>query len=403
MDGERKPRIRAEIEFFYAGTKEEPFLVARDPENYANGVERLAPGALAVLRYFDGEHTLVDIQRTLTARDGTQLPIDQLEEFTSALDAALFLEGDRFEGAKGARSDWLAASVRPATHSDAAYPADPGDAAVFLDQHLAHAPNPAAGPLRRLIAPHIDLRLGSDVHGHAHARVRAAGRPDVVVVIGVCHQPAEAPFIACRKDFATPCGVVRHDTAFLDALEGGFGAPLTPGELAHETEHSVEFQALWLAHHWPEQPPTLVPLLARGFHELIEAGRSPREDEDVERFLSALRKTIAADGRDILVIASVDLAHVGPLYDTAGLDEAGERNLATSDRVLLDAIVANDADAFFDAIAADHNATQVCGVAPIYLTLRLGAGSGELLRYGQGRIHPESGSVVSYAAVGFPD
>ena len=61
-------------------------------------------------------------KRTLPSSGSTEL-----EEFTNALDAALFLEGNRFESAKGARSEWLAASVRPATHSDAAYPADPGE------------------------------------------------------------------------------------------------------------------------------------------------------------------------------------------------------------------------------------------------------------------------------------
>ena len=52
-------------------------------------------------------------------------------------------------------------------------------------------------------------------------------------------------------------------------------------------------------------------------------------------------------------------------------------------------------------MARDENARNVCGVAPIYVTLKLGEGTGRLLRYGQGRIDPETGSVVSYAAVAF--
>jgi len=403
MTGERRPTIRPELEFYSVGSDEEPLLLVRDPEGYATGIDRLARGALAVLRYFDGKHTLVEIQRKLTGPDGTTLPIEQLEEFTDRLETELLLEGDSFEAAKAARADWLAAPVRPAAHAGAAYPADPIEAAAFLDSHLEHAPQPREGRVRRLIAPHIDLRLGSEVHGHAHARLQASGRPDVVVVLGVCHQSADAPFIACRKDFATPRGVVRHDAAFLDALEGHFGTPLTPGQIVHETEHSVEFQALWIAHHWPDDPPTMVPLLTRGFHQQIEDQGSPRNDASIELFIDALRRSIAEDEREILVVASVDLAHVGPMYDTEGLDEEGERGLAESDRVLLNAIEANDADAFFDAIAADHNATQICGVAPIYLTLRLGESRGELLRYGQGRIHAESGSVVSYVAIAFDD
>ena len=403
MTSELRPRIRPEIEFYVGGGDDDPRVHVHDPEGYATQIDHLSRGALAVLRYFDGEHTLAEIQAALVGPDGTLLPLEQLEEFARHLDETALIEGAGLDRAREQRAAWLAAPVRPAEHAGTAYPAEPAEAAAFLDTHLAHAhaPAPATGPLARLIAPHIDLRLGSEVHGHAHARLRAAGRPDVVVVIGVCHQPATAPFIACRKDFATPQGVVRHDATLLDAIEERFGASLDEGVIAHEAEHSVEFQALWLAHHWPVDPPAIVPLLARGFHEQIDRQGSPSDDPAVERFIEALRASLAADPRRVVVVASVDLAHVGPLYETEGLDEEGERALAAADRVLLDAIEANDAEAFFAAIAQNGNASQVCGVAPIYLALRLGDGPGELLRYGQGRIHPESGSVVSYTAVGF--
>jgi hypothetical protein len=85
-----------------------------------------------------------------------------------------------------------------------------------------------------------------------------------------------------------------------------------------------------------------------------------------------------------------------------GLDEAGERRLEEQDLGLLRHVEAGDAEGFFSAIASDGNARNVCGVAPVYVALRLGEGPGDLLRYGQGRIHPESGSVVSFAALAFP-
>ena len=45
---------------------------------------------------------------------------------------------------------------------------------------------------------------------------------------------------------------------------------------------------------------------------------------------------------------------------------------------------------------------HVCGVAPIYVTLRLDDTPGKLLSYGQGRIDPDTGSLVTYTAVAFP-
>jgi AmmeMemoRadiSam system protein B len=226
----------------------------------------------------------------------------------------------------------------------------------------------------------------------------------VVVVLGVRHDFAPQRFIACRKDFATPLGTVRHDGALLDAIEERLGKTLTDGQIAHRGEHSVEFQALWLAHHWPDDPPTLVPLLLGSFQDLIDERATPSSNAEVEAFVNALQGAIAADEREVCVVASIDLAHVGPAYDDAeGLDEAGEKRLEEQDRAALAHVEAGDAEGFFQSVAADHNARHICGVAPVYITLRLGRGRGELLSYGQGRIHPESGSVVSYAAVSFAE
>ncbi|MFQ5845971.1 MAG: AmmeMemoRadiSam system protein B, partial [Planctomycetota bacterium] len=256
--------------------------------------------------------------------------------------------------------------------------------------------------LRRLIAPHIDLGLGADAHAGARAALQAGGRPDVAVVLGVCHGPSEERFIACRKDFATPLGTLPHDAGLLDRLERRLGRDPTRGQLVHRSEHSVEFQALWLAHLWPDDPPAIVPFLVGSFEEFVRGGRRPAEDPEVTAFCEALRETVAEDGREVVVVASVDLAHVGPRYgDPEGLDETGEARLEAQDRGVLDRIVAGDAGGFFDEIARSRNANRHCGVAPIYVVLELGEGAGRLVRYGQGRIDPPTGSVVSFAAVAF--
>jgi AmmeMemoRadiSam system protein B len=292
---------------------------------------------------------------------------------------------------------------RPAFHAGKGYPRDPEQARAFLDALLALAPETEPQPLSRLIAPHIDLRLGAEVYAHAHRRLANSPRPDLVVLLGVCHAFTHRRFIACRKDFETPLGRVRHDAAFLDALEREVGESIEIDVGLHYEEHSIEFQALWLAHLWSEDPPAIAPILLGSVEDLIRDGDSPSGDEELEHLIDALRRCIDEESRRVVVIASVDLAHIGPVYDhPAGLDERGEAALRAADLSLLESVAAGDAEGFFDLLALEENARQVCGTAPIYVTLRLGEGAGELLRYGQGRIHPESGSVVSFAAVGFP-
>ncbi|MCK6460346.1 MAG: AmmeMemoRadiSam system protein B [Planctomycetes bacterium] len=402
MDSAERPRLRADLEFAAAEAEAEgPLLLVHDPQAIAVEVAQFGLGALPILERLDGSRTLEDLRLELLNAGAGIVPLDDLRSFVDTLDRCCLLDGGRYEAEIRDRAAFATAPVRPAAHAGAAYPEDPSEASRFLDGMLALAPPPPGAPLLRLVAPHIDLRLGAEVYAHAHQRLRASGRPDVVVVIGVRHAYGKRRFTACRKDFETPLGTVRHDARLMDALEERLG-DLTEEQLVHREEHSVEFQALWLAHLWPEDPPAIVPLLAGSFHDLIEARRSPATDPGIESFVKALRDAIAADGRRVLLLASVDLAHVGPMYEgPEGLDEAGERRLEEYDKGILGHVEAGDAEAFFAAIAQDGNARNVCGVSPIYVALRLGEGRGDLLRYGQGRIHPESGSVVSFAALAF--
>jgi AmmeMemoRadiSam system protein B len=378
-------------------------IALRDPEEYAPESALVEPGALGLLALFDGSNTLEDIRVQLAKSGAGFVGLEVLEEIVDSLDRCFLLDNERFHEAQLERVREFAESpVRPAAHAGAAYPDEKKEAGEFLQEMLDLADAPADGTVMRIIAPHIDLKLGAEVYAHAHQQLRASGRPDVVVVLGVCHAPAGHRFIACRKDFATPLGTVRHDPAFVDALEERFGEDLTQEQLLHQREHSVEFQALWLAHLWPEDPPAMVPVLVASFEEFVLDGVSPSLNLEIERFIKALRETIAADQRRVVVLASVDFAHLGPRYgDPRGLDDADEEMLEVNDRALIEHIEAGDAEAFFEEVARDGNARHVCGTAPVYLTLRVGEGRGTLLSYGQGRIDPDSGSVVSFAALSF--
>jgi len=401
VESAARPRLRTDLEFAAAEADEGPLLLVLDPKAVAVEVAQFGLGALPILERLDGSRTLEDIRLELLNAGAGIVPLDELTSFVEALDRCCFLEGGRHAEELKSREAFVRSALRPAAHAGAAYPDEAKETRRFLEGMLALAPAAPGAPLLRLVVPHIDLRLGGEVYAHAHQRLLSSGRPDVAVVIGVRHAFGTSRFTACKKDFETPLGTVRHDARLLDALEKRLG-DLTTEQMVHREEHSVEFQALWLAHLWPEDPPPIVPLLAGSFHDLIETGRSPATEPDIESFVSALREAIAEDGRRVVVLASVDLAHMGPMYDQPeGLDEAAERRLEEQDMGLLAHVEAGDAEAFFRAIAEDKNARNVCGVAPIYTALRLGEGPGDLLKYGQGRIHPESGSVVSFAAVAF--
>ncbi|HEY8368564.1 MAG TPA: AmmeMemoRadiSam system protein B, partial [Thermodesulfobacteriota bacterium] len=203
-------------------------------------------------------------------------------------------------------------------------------------------------------------------------------------------------------DFATPLGVARTDRAFVAELSAAFGDDLTAEELVFRTDHTVEFQVLFLQHVLGDAV-RVVPLLASfGFEEARgdAAGR-------IGRFVAALRDTIARRrdaGARVVVVVSADLAHVGPRYgDPAPFDEEQLRGVEEADRALLETVAAGDAAALLDRIAADRDRFRICGFSPLYTALgAIGARGGRLLAYGRGPTDG-AGSICSYASLALYD
>jgi hypothetical protein len=112
---------------------------------------------------------------------------------------------------------------------------------------------------------------------------------------------------------------------------------------------------------------------------------------------------IAGRGRDVLLVASADLSHVGPRYGDPTAPTAAEKaRLERSDRALLDTVLSLDAEAFTRRMQETEDRTRVCGYAPIHTLLSvlslLGGGKGSLVRYEQG-VMGDEGSVVSFASI----
>ena len=102
-------------------------------------------------------------------------------------------------------------------------------------------------------------------------------------------------------------------------------------------------------------------------------------------------------GRNTLVIAAGDLAHVGPNFgDATPVDGVGRAALAAEDAATMDAICRGDAAGFFELSRAEGDRRRICGLSPIYLMLRLlGPMEGESMGYDQCPADVEGGSLVS--------
>jgi hypothetical protein len=147
------------------------------------------------------------------------------------------------------------------------------------------------------------------------------------------------------------------------------------------------------------QPVPTVPILCGHFGAFLEGRWDPAKHEPFTAAVNALRAMMAS--RRTLVVAAADLAHVGPAFgDPYGLDFVGRAQLRNADERLLRAVHAGDETAFFEQLKAEGDRRHVCGLPPIYLTLRLlGEVRGEPAGYALCPADPQGVSFVSIAGV----
>jgi AmmeMemoRadiSam system protein B len=382
----------------------------RDPELYAPEPLLLHPDALAVLALLDGQRSLDDVRTVSSAQLGRLVADSDVLGLVGELERLHYVFSPAFAEHRAAvDAAFRIAAVRPAAHAGMSYPDDPAALRTHLAGFFAGCDAAADGDgVCGLVAPHIDLRVGGAGYGRAYAALGAAAGARRFVILGTAHATTQSRFAVTTKDFATPLGPVATDRAFLTRLCRRAGADLHADELLHRNEHTIEFQALMLRHVLGDHGFRIVPVLAGALHDCIAAGRSPAGDPRVADFVGALRATIAEDDVPTVLIASVDLAHVGAKFgDPEGLAPALLAVAEAKDRELLQAVTAGDAEAFFAAVAADGDRTRVCGTAPLYAFLATLAGTptisgtrGRLLHYDVAR-DDATHSAVTYASVAF--
>jgi AmmeMemoRadiSam system protein B len=234
---------------------------------------------------------------------------------------------------------------------------------------------------------------------------RAAGQAvqeaELVIIFGTDHRGGGGTLTLTRQSYATPWGVLPTDTETVEALIEALGEERAlDGELHHGSEHSVELAAVWL-HFVRGKPVPIVPILCGHFGSFVESKADLASYEPFAKTVEILSKAMSS--RRTLVVAAADLAHMGPAFgDPHGLDFIGRGKLRNADERLLETVYAGEEVAFFEQLKAEGDRRNVCGLPPIYLTLRLlGETVGEPVGYAMCPADPQGMSLVTIAGVLF--
>lgn len=403
---EKGPKLRY-VEAIPVDTEHGKMIALRDPMGIAEDMILVSKTALLILQFCDGQHPEKEILHKCRQLLGVQIEESRLHKLLDHLDENFMLENARFDAKlQRVESEMLTAKLRPAAHAGISYPGEKGLLSqkiqeLFTDANGSGLPGPVNGlpTPKGIIAPHIDLRIGGTTYSHAYKRIAESPPADVYVILGTGHAGLRNIYSVLPVDFDTPLGSVKTDLAFVDLLQSKYKHNLFTEVFLHKTEHTIEFQTIFLKKAFGDRPFKIVPILCSfSFHALVYE-QFAREKKIIEEFSSALRETIRDYPGKVTIIASVDMAHVGPRYgDKSVPNDVFLNEVNIQDHRALDFALKVDASGWLEAIANVDDRYRICGFSPIYTLLAsIDAQKGELLRYDQGWMDDQK-SVVSYCS-----
>jgi hypothetical protein len=403
MQEDQYPRLRP-VDPQVINHNGQPVILLRDPLQISDQIVVVPRPLAPLLMLCDGTRNLDALRAGLAVRTGILLSPDDVSRLVGQLDQALLLDNERFAEARAALLDsYRSATYRPPVLAGPSYPDDPDDLRQYLQSFVDELDQDGRVlPYGRgLVSPHIDFRRGGPVYAHVwSAAAEIARGADLAVIFGTDHNGGLGSLTLTRQNYATPFGILPTATDVVDAVVEAIGEETAfDEELHHRREHSVELAAVWLHYARDGRPIEVVPVLCGSFAHFVMGLATPSEDPILGPAIEALQQATA--GREVVVIAAGDLAHVGPAFgDPQPLDWADRARIQAADDQLIDAMCSGDAEGFYELIRDESDRRRICGLPPIYLALRyLNGTQGMRAGYDRCPADPQNGSIVSVCGV----
>ncbi|MBP7795770.1 MAG: AmmeMemoRadiSam system protein B [Elusimicrobiales bacterium] len=411
IDINYKPVLKRETEILPAmdEKKQMSLIVLRDKEGITNKNLAMPAELLLILQMFDGSNSIKEIQSNIMKQTNVLLPESELIHLAEELDNALFLENEKTAAVRiSLIDDFKKATTRKPCHCGISYPDNTLELTSFIsglykiEKDISITPNTLSGA----ISPHIDFRRGGRVYSSTYSKLHQLSKPDTIIALGTSHRGGNSPFIMTRKNYETPYGEIETDKDLYQKFKDILWYEPDEEEYYHKNEHSLEFQAIWIKYIWRENTPKWLPVLTSRF-ERFATDITPSKIDSIEKMFKSIERLVSEISKDkkILIIAGADLSHVGPRFgDDINITPQLKSDIEKKDREKIEYILKLDYDGFYSAVMKDKNSTRICGLSPIYSSLRLvkaikPESKPELLDYAQA--DDPFGGFVSFASIVF--
>jgi len=375
---ETPPIARHDLEFFPVQHQGQQLVLIRDHLGLVQEGKAVGLHLYHMMTLLDGTTTLRDLQvEFMSQKGGVLVGMDEINGLLANLDESYLLDSERFKNAKERIiADFSSQRIRPCSHCGKSYPENPSELRDRLDEILNSEPSISEpdGKLSALVVPHIDL---------------------------VGHQLQNTLFSLTDKDFETPLGITRSDRKAIGRLRKSGRDIIASDDFAHRSEHSIEFQLIFLQHLMADKTFTIIPILCGSLQaDLPEYSREAYQGQ-TGRFLDELRSILNDPEQETILIAGVDLSHTGPKFGHEMPASNMQPRSEEHDRNLLTNLTRLDADNFWEESRRINDQFNVCGFSALACLLEiLPQCQGELLHYEIWHEEPTR-SAVSFASLVF--
>ncbi len=346
-------------------------FILRDSSGLSDKIAFVTKEVAFLVSLFDGKNNILDLKTSYMRQFGRMLFQEDIESIIKTMDEYLFLDSDNFRRhLEKVKTEYEEKSTRSPFLAGKSYPASPDELSDYLEaiiERSSSKPISSSKKVAGIIAPHIDLERGGRVYGEIYNSIREQ-RFDLFVILGISHVGMKYHFALTYKDFETPFGILHTEQDIVDTIAKKL--PFDPfyDEFNHRSEHSIEFQTLFISHLWNDNPPYILPILCGSFHEFILAGKTPEEDEHYMAFKENLIEAINSYSGNVCILAAVDLSHVGRQFgDPYLLDPFKVEEISKKDMEMLERVAICDSKGFIEYIIREQDIRKVCGIPAIYL------------------------------------
>jgi AmmeMemoRadiSam system protein B len=399
------PALRTDIDLLPVRLEGRDVILIRDPLGIAAPNTALTTEIAPYLPLFNGSSTVGDLQIVMMRHQGGSLVYQSdAERIVLELSRLGILQTEAYRDAKRRIvREFSEKPERAAALAGSSYPDDPGALSALLDRILSLPASPAGslpGVPCALATPHIDLRVAERTYAAAYQSIRGLS-PSAILLLGTGHSLGDTRYCVSDKTFTTPLGRVPVDREATARIRTAAGNALAPDDFAHRSEHSLEFQILFLQRLFPMEEVPILPVLCGQMEDLFGKAGSPLEEPGIASFVEGVSAWLSESPGKKLVVAGVDLCHVGPKFGDHQTGRSLETAFRAFDREVLDALTAGDASSFFQAGARGKNRYRICGFSALWTLLAVLPGVyGKVLDYEVWHEEPTR-SAVSFAAVAF--